>query len=73
MALNILTKNSTTEALEALGATTNFIEIWIKLLEENYEVRCGMYNEAMKEMFKKIPIAIIKALSPKQKVQKLMT
>ena len=48
MALNILTKNSTTEALEALGATTNFIEIWIKLLEENYEVRCGMYNKTMK-------------------------
>ena len=41
-----------TQSLEALGATINFIEIWLKLLEHNYEVRCGMYNKAMKDMFK---------------------
>ena len=32
----LITKNSTTEALEALGATLNFIDIWFKLFEENY-------------------------------------
>ena len=32
-----------------------------------------MYNKAMKEMFKQIPTTMTKPLSPKQKVQKLMT
>ena len=36
----LITKHVATEALEALGATINFIEIWIKLSEENYEVIC---------------------------------
>ena len=54
-------------------ATTNFIYIWIKLLEDNYEVISGMYNQGMKYMFKKIPTTMYKPLSPKQKVQKLMT
>ena len=40
----LIHKHVTTEVLEALGAIINFIEIWIKLLEYNYEVRCGMYN-----------------------------
>ena len=48
----LITKHVTTESLEALGSTLNFIEIWIKLLNHNYEVRCGMYNKATKEMFK---------------------
>ena len=51
----------------------NFINIWLKLLEENYGVRSGMYNKSMKDMFKKIPTTMSKPLSPKQKVQKLMT
>ena len=56
-----------------MGDTLNFIEIWLKLLKYNYEVRFGMYNKAMKDIFKKIPTTMIKALSPKQKDQKLMT
>ena len=48
-------KNATTEALEALGATLNFINSWFKLFHHNYEVRCGMYNKAMKNIFQKIP------------------
>ena len=63
----------TTETFEALGAIFNFIEIWIRLLEHNYKVRCGMYNKAMKDMFKKIPKNMTKSLIPRQKVQKLMT
>ena len=42
-------------------------------MEDNDELRCGMYNKDMKEMFKKIPTTMYKTLSPKQKVQKLMT
>ena len=69
----LVSKNTTTKALEALGANINFIDIWLKLSEDNYEIRYAMYNKTMKEMFKIIPLAMSKALSPKQKVQKLMT
>ena len=57
----------TTEALEILGANINFIEIWLKLFDHNYEVRCVMYNKSMKDMFKQIPLTIIKALSSNKK------
>ena len=61
----IIPKNVTTESLEELCATLNFIDIWIKLSEENYEIRSGMYNKAMKEMFKQITLTMIKAITPK--------
>ena len=63
----LVTKNATTESLESLVADLNFTDIWLKLLEENYEMRSGIYNKAMKEVFKTKPITMIKALSPKQK------
>ena len=65
-------KNTTTEALEALGTTLNFIDIWIKLLDQNCEVRCGMYNKATKNMFQKIPTIKSKPLSQGKKLQTLM-
>ena len=46
-------KNSTAEELETLGVTFNFIDIWLKLLDKNYDVRRKAYNTSMKEMFKK--------------------
>ena len=48
-----------------MGATFNFIDIWIKLLEENYDARGVVYNTAMEEMLK-IPKMITKPLSQKQ-------
>ena len=65
--------NATTELLEALDATLNFIDIWLILLEYNYEIISRMYNKAMKEMFKTIPTTMFKPISPKQKFHKLMT
>ena len=56
-----------------MGATLNFIDIWIKLFEENYDDRRVAYITAMKDMCNKIPQTMIKALTPKQKSQKLMT
>ena len=56
-----------------MGDTLNFIGICIKLLDHKYEVRCGIYNKATKDMFKQIPTTMTKAIIPKQKVQKLMT
>ena len=66
-------KKSTTKALEALGATLNFIDIWLKLFIDNYSARCDAYVNAMKQMFKQIPLTIIISIDPKKKVQKLMT
>ena len=63
----------TTEALEALGATLNFIEIWLKLLDKNYDDRRVAYFTDMKEMLIKIPTMMTKLLSTRQKVHKLMT
>ena len=68
-----ISKYATTKSLTALGATFNFIDIWLKLFLDNYNGRCDAYFNAMKEMFKKIPLTMEKALTPKQKHQKLMT
>ena len=68
-----MTKHVTTEALETLGATFNFIEIWLKLLNHNDEMRCEMDNKDMKDKFKQILLKMTKLLSQKQKLQKLMT
>ena len=46
-------KNAAIEKLEPLGATLNFFDIWLKLLDQNCEFRCGMYNRTMKNMFQK--------------------
>ena len=46
-----ITKNVTTEALEALGATLNFIDCWLKCFGGKYEVIFGMYNKAIKNIF----------------------
>ena len=43
--------NTTTEALESPDANLNFIGFWFKLFHQNYEVRCKMYNKAMKMLF----------------------
>ena len=37
-------KNKTKEVLEALGATLNFIDFWLKLFRHNYEVRWNGYK-----------------------------
>ena len=64
--------NATPKALEALGATINFIDIRINLFLDNHKARCVAYINATKDMFKQIPLTI-KSLTPKQKVQKPMT
>ena len=69
----LLPKHVTTEALESLSDTLNFIDIWLKLLDENYDARRVDYITAMKEMFKQIPTTMTKPLGAKQKVQELMT
>ena len=64
--------DATTKTLDSLGATLNFIDMWLKLFLGNYGARCEAYINAMKDMFKWLPQTMVKALTPKQKFQKLM-
>ena len=59
--------DETIKALEALGATFNFIDIWIKLLRGNFDARCEAYINVMKLMFIKITQTVEIALTSKQK------
>ena len=65
--------DATIKTLEALSATFNFIDIWLKQLCENNCARSESYINALKEMFMKIPQNVEIALTPKEKIQKLMT
>ena len=57
--------DATPKSLEALGATINFIGIWLKFFLGNYNAICDAYINSMTEMFKQIPLTIKKALTPK--------
>ena len=56
-------KYATTKSLTALGASLNFIYIWIKIFLDNYNARCDAYVNSMKEMFKQIPLTMKKSLT----------
>ena len=59
----LICKHVTTKALEAFGDTFNFIEVWLKLLDNNYDARRVAYSTDMKYMFKQIPTTLTKPLS----------
>ena len=65
--------DATIKTLEELGAIFNFIDIWLKLLRENYCARSESYINAMKEMLMQIPQNVEIALTSKEKIQKLLT
>ena len=46
-------KDATVKALNLLGATFNFIDIWIHNFRHNYFDRSESYTAAMVEMFKR--------------------
>ena len=64
--------DATIKILEALGATFNFIDTWLKLLCENYCAQSESYINVMKEMFMQIPQNVEIALTSKEKTQKLL-
>ena len=59
--------------LKSLGATFNFIDIWLHFFRENYFARSESYSISMKEMFIQIPQNVEKPLTSREKNQKLMT
>ena len=65
--------NAITAALESLGAILNYIYFWLKLFQDNYEVRSKIYHEAMKILFKQIPTNKSKPLIQGKKYQLLLT
>ena len=68
-----ISNDTTVKELESLGATFNFIDIWLKLLHGNYCARSESYSNAMEEMFMQIPKNVERALTSSEKNQKLMT
>ena len=66
-------KDSTVKSLNSLGATFNFIDIWLHNFRHNYYSRSESYTVAMVEMFKKIPRNVGKPLTTREKNQKLIT
>ena len=55
--------DATVKELKSVGATFNFIDIWLHLLRENYFYRSESYSIAMEEMFKQIPQNVERALT----------
>ena len=46
--LRSIPNDATIKTLEALGATFHFIDIWLKLLRENYDARFEAYINTIK-------------------------
>ena len=48
-----LQTNSTIEALDSLGVTIDFIDCWLKALENIFIERCNFYSHNMDLLFRK--------------------
>ena len=64
---------ATIKTLDSLGATFNFIDIWLKLLRGNYCARSESYINAMEDTFKQISQHFVRALTSREKIPKPMT
>ena len=51
----VIPNDVTVKALKSLGATFNFIDIWLHNFRDNYCAWSESYRVAMVEMFKTIP------------------
>ena len=61
--------NATVKELKSLGATFNFIDIWLKLLCKNYCAQSESYSIATEEMFKQIPQNVERSLTSREKIK----
>ena len=66
-------KDATVKALNSLGNTFNFIDIWLHNLRHNYFSRSESYTVAMVKMFKTIPQNVGNPITSREKNQKLIT
>ena len=61
--------DATLKAIKSLGATFNFIDIWLHNFRENHFARSESYSIAVVEMFKTIPQNVEKPLTPREKIK----
>ena len=61
--------DATVKELNSLGATFNFIDIWLHNFCHNYFDQSESYRVAMVEMFKTIPQNVGKPLTKKEKTK----
>ena len=66
-------KDATVKAINSLGDTYNFIDIWLHNFRHNYFERSVSYTAAMVEMFKTIPQNVGIPMTSREKNQKLIT
>ena len=66
-----ISNDATIKTLKSLVTICNFIDIWIKLLCENYCARGELYRNGMEEMFKQIPQNVERAIT--YLLKKMMT
>ena len=71
--VRVIPNYATVKALKSLGATFNFIDIWLHNFREKYFARSESYRVAMVEMFKTIPQNVGKPLTTRGKNQKFIT
>ena len=62
-------KDATVKALNSLGATFNFIDIWLHSFCDIYLAQSESYIVAMVDMFKKIPQNIENPLTTGEKIK----
>ena len=67
----LIPNDATVKALKSLGATFNFIDIWIHNVRDNYFDRRDYYRVAMVKMFKTIPQNVEKPLTTREKKSKI--
>ena len=67
-----LPTTSTTEALESLVATIDFIGCWLIALERNFLELCYLYTHYMEELCHKITVKISNKPIPKEKRETLL-
>ena len=64
-------KYATVKSLNSLGATFNYIDIWLHNFCHNYFARSQSYTVAMIDMFKTIPQNVGKPLTTREKKSKI--
>ena len=69
----VIPNDATVKVLKSLGATFNFIDIWLHNFCDNYFARSESYRVEMSEMFKTIPQNVENPLTTREKNQKLIT
>ena len=67
----VIPNDATVKSLKSLGATFNFIDIWLHNFRHNYFDRSESYRVAMVKMFKKIPQNVEKPLTSGEKKSKI--